>query len=93
MTLVNVPQAAPVHPKPDNDHVTPLFCVSFCNCAVNGAVKETWTEVEGGVMPTEIGSGAGVVTVMVAEEVLVLSATEVAFKATVAGLGAVAGAL
>ena len=93
MTLVSVPQAAPVQPVPESDQVTPLFCVSFCNCAVNGAVKETCTEVESGVTPTEIGGGAGVVMVIDAEAVFVLSATEVAFSAIVAGLGAVAGAV
>ena len=92
MTLVNVPQAAPVQPTPDSDHVTPLFCVSFCNCAVNGAVNETCTKAEAGRTATEIGAGAEVM-VIVEEPDFVVSATEVAVKVTVAGFGAVAGAL
>ena len=90
--LVRVPQAAPVHPVPDNDQVTPLFCVSFCTWAVNGAVKETCTEAAGGRTATEIGAGAALM-VIVEEPDLVASATEVAFKVTVAGFGTVAGAL
>ena len=84
MTLVSVPQAAAAQPVPDNDQVTPLFCVSFCTCAVNGAVNATCTEVEGGVIPTEIGAGVAVI-VIVAEPDLELSATR-AFSVTVADL-------
>jgi hypothetical protein len=29
VTLVRVPQAAPEHPAPERDHVTPLLCESF----------------------------------------------------------------
>ena len=90
--MVSVPQAAPVQPVPDSDQVTPLFCVSFCNCAVNGAVNETWTEAEGGVSAMVIGTVAAV-TVMIAETDFVVSAMEVAFSAMVAGVGTVAGAV
>jgi hypothetical protein len=40
----SVPHLVPVHPAPDNAHVTPLFCVSFATVAVNCAVAEVTTE-------------------------------------------------
>ena len=91
MTLVRVPQAVPAQPVPDSDHVTPLFCVSFCSCAVNGAVSATCTEAEGGLTATEMGAGAAMMVIVV-EPDLEVSATAVAFKVTVAGFGTVAGA-
>ena len=89
--MVRVPQAAPLQPVPDNDQVTPLFCVSFCSCAVNGAVCEICTETDGGVTLTEIAAGAAMMVIVV-EPDLEVSATAVAFKVTVAGFGTVAGA-
>jgi len=53
---------------------------------------DTCTDAEVGFTVTEIGGG-GVVMVMLAEADLVLSAIELACSVTVAGLGAVAGAL
>ena len=91
VTAVSVPQEAPEQPAPASDQLTPFPCVSFCRVAVKGAVVETCTEAEPGLTPTTIGTGA--VTVMVADADLVLSAMEVALRVTVAGEGAVAGAL
>ena len=92
MTLVNVPQVAPAQPVPKRDHVTPLFCESFCTVALKFAVVETCTESDVGLTPTEIGSGTAV-TVIVADADFVPSATDVAFSATVAGAGTNAGAV
>ena len=92
VTAVSVPQETPEQPAPASDQLTPFPCVSFCRVAVKGAVVETCTEAEPGLTPTTIGTGAEV-TVMVADADLVLSATEVALRVTVAGEGAVAGAL
>ena len=89
---MSVPQVAPEQPVPESVQLTPLFCVSFCNCAVKFDVWETCTEPEVGFTATEMGGGA-VVTVMVADADFVLSATEVAFKVTEGGAGAAAGAL
>ena len=94
VTAVSVPQEAPEQPAPASDQLTPFPCVSFCRVAVKGAVVETCREAEPGLTVTEMGGGGGAsVTVMVAEADLVLSATEVALRVTVAGEGAVAGAL
>jgi hypothetical protein len=92
VTFVSVPHVAPEQPVPESDHVTPLFCESFCNVAVKAAVVETCTDVEVGLTPTEIGNGAAV-TVIVADADFVPSATEVAFIVTVAGDGTAAGAM
>jgi len=92
VTLVNVPQDAPVQPVPDKLQLTPLFAESFCTVALNPVDCDTCTDEEVGFTVTEMGGG-GAVMVMVAEADLVLSATEVACSVTVAGLGAVAGAL
>jgi len=92
VTLVSVPQAAPEQPVPESDQVTPLFCESFCKVAEKLAVAETCTEVEDGLIATEIG-GATLVTVIADDPDLVVSAMEVALRVTEAGFGAVAGAL
>ena len=92
VTFVSVPQAAPVQPVPDRLQLTPLFAESFCTVALKPLDCDTCTDAEVGFTVTEIGGG-GVVMVMVAEADLVLSATDVACSVTVAGLGAVAGAL
>jgi hypothetical protein len=70
-------------------HVTPRFCESFCTVAVNCCVVEIFSEAEAG----ETDTLTGAVTVIVAEAVFEVSATDVAFSVTVAGLGAFAGAL
>jgi hypothetical protein len=72
--------------------LTPLFCESFCTEAVKLAVVETWTDVDVGLTETEIGGGA-VVMVIAAEADIVPLATDVAVSVTLAGVGAVAGAL
>ena len=92
VTLVSVPQVAPEQPVPESDHVTPLFCESFCNVAVKAAVVDTCTDVERGLTPTEIGNGAAV-TEIVADADFVASATDVAFSVTVARAGTDAGAM
>ena len=92
VTFVSVPHVAPEQPVPEIDHVTPLFCESFCTAAVKAAVVETCTDVERGLTPTEIGSGAAV-TVIVADADFVPSVTEVAFRVTVTGVGTDAGAV
>jgi hypothetical protein len=92
VTFVSVPHVAPEQPVPESDHVTPLFCESFCSVAVKAAVVDTCTDVERGLTPTEIGNGAAV-TVIVADADFVPSDTEVAFSVTVAGAGTAAGAV
>jgi hypothetical protein len=92
VTFVSVPHVAPEQPVPESDHVTPLFCESFCSVAVKAAVVDTCTDDERGLTLTEIGSGAAV-TVIVAVADFVPSATEVAFNVTVAGVGTDAGAV
>ncbi len=56
VTFVSVPQAAPEHPAPERDQVTPLFCESFCTEAVKLAAVETCTEVDVGLMDTAMGT-------------------------------------
>jgi hypothetical protein len=92
VTFVSAPHVAPEQPVPESDHVTPLFCESFCNVAVKAAVVDTCTDVDVGLTPTEIGGGAAV-TVIVADDDFVPSATDVAFIVTVAGAGTAAGAV
>ena len=92
VTLVSVPQAAPEQPLPNTLQLTPLFKESFCTVAVKLADCDTCTDAEAGFTVTEMGGG-GVVMAMVAEADLVLSAIDVACSVTVAGLGALAGAL
>jgi hypothetical protein len=92
VTLVNVPQAAPVHPAPASVQLTPLFAESFCTVAVKPVDCDTCTDVAVGFIVTEMGAGV-VVIVMVAEADFELSVIEVALSLTVAGLGAVGGAV
>jgi hypothetical protein len=92
VTFVNVPQAAPVHPEPDSVQLTPLFAGSFCTVAVKPVDCDTCTDAAVGFTVTEIGGGS-VVIVMVALADFVLSAIDAARSVTVAGLGALAGAL
>jgi hypothetical protein len=92
VTFVSVPQLAPEQPVPESDHVTPLFCESFCTAALKFAVVETCTESDVGLTETEIGGGPAVI-VKVAVADFVPSLTDVAFIVTVAGVGTDAGAV
>ena len=86
----SVPQVAPEHPALDKAHVTPLFCVSFDTVAVNAFVPIfACTFAVDGVTLTETPA----VIVIVAVPSFDPSATEVAVRFTLAGLGALAGAV
>ena len=85
----SVPHVALLQPEPERAQVTPLFCASLVTVAVKFCGWLVCTLAEVG--PTLTATGA--VTVMVAAELLVLSATEVAVSVTVAGVGTAAGAL
>jgi hypothetical protein len=87
-----VPHPAPLQPVPDNAHVTPLFAGSFATVAVKLAVEPTARLAVVCESVTAITCGAAV-TVMTAEEVFVPSATEVAVSMTLAGVGALEGAV
>ena len=86
------PQAAPLHPVPVTVQVTPLFAESFATVAVKDCVAFTAILAEGCDTVTTIGAAAAV-TVIVAEADFDVSATEVAFKVTAAGLGTAVGAV
>ena len=83
-----VPHVAPLQPAPAKAQVTPLACASFETFAVKLWGCPVCTEVMFGATLTPTGA----VTVIVAVPVLVPSATEVAVKVTVAGLGTLTGA-
>ena len=85
----SLPQATPLHPAPDNAQVTPLLWASFVTVAVKFCGWLVCTLAIVGATLTATGG----VTVIVATEVLELSATELAISVTVAGLGTVEGAL
>jgi len=88
----SVPHVAPEHPEPDSDHVTPLFCVSFCDVAVNGWIPiPVCTLGLLGAIVTTMPTVA--VTVIVALDVLVVSSTDVAVSVSVASAGTAAGAV
>jgi hypothetical protein len=89
---VTEPQAAALHPVPVTVQVTPLFAESLATVAVNGCVPFTVTFAVLADNVTAIGATAAV-SVIVAEADFVVSATDVAFKVTVAGLGTAAGAM
>ena len=91
VTFASVPQLAPEQPVPESDHVTPLFCESFCTAALKFAAVETCTELDVGLTETEIGGGPAVI-VKVAVDDFVPSLKDVAFSVTVAGDGTAAGA-
>jgi hypothetical protein len=74
------------------DQVTPALALSLATVAVRAALVVAATDVGGLVSVTAIGA-LGTEIVMVAEADLVESVTEVAVTATVAGLGAEAGAV
>jgi len=84
-----VPHAAPLQPAPLKAQVTPFVCESFETFAVKLCSCPVCTEVMFGTTLTPTGA----VTVIVAVPVLVPSATEVAVKVTVAGLGTLTGAV
>jgi hypothetical protein len=92
VTFVNVPQAAPVHAVPANPQLTPFFAESFCTVTVKPVDCDTCTDAAVGFIVMEMGAGV-VVIVMVAEADFELSVIEVALRVTVAGLGAVGGAV
>ena len=77
---------------PDSTQFAPFFAESFCTVAVKPVDCDTCTDAEIGFTLTEIGGGS-VVIVTVAVADFVLSPIDVACSVTVAGLGAVAGAL
>ena len=89
--MVREPQVAPEQPAPESVQLTPLFEGSFCTVAVKPVESPAWTEAEAGFTETEMGNGVVIVTG--AEADLVPSEMEVAVTETVAGAGAVAGAL
>jgi hypothetical protein len=77
------PHVAPEQPAPESDQVTPLFCASLETVGVNCCVAETATDAEIGATLTETGR----VSVMVVEELFVLSASDVAINVTALGVG------
>jgi hypothetical protein len=87
-----VPHVVPRQPLPISVQVTPLFAESFATVAVKACVPFTITLAEGADSVTAMGP-AVVVTVIVAEADFVVSATDVAFKITVAGFGTAEGAV
>jgi hypothetical protein len=88
----SVPQAAPLHPVPEIDQLTPLFCGSFVTVAVKFCVPIPASTLGfAGAITTPITGTA--VTVITAVPVLLPSAIEVAVRVTVAGDGTTAGAL
>ena len=90
VAFVSVPQAVPEQPLPVSVHVTPLFVESLLTVAVKFCVEPVVTFAVEGDTATPIAAPA---MVIVAEDDLVVSETEVAVRVTVAGEGAVAGAL
>jgi len=84
-----VPHVAPLQPVPVRVHVTPLFWLSFVTVAVKFCVLLTLTVAAVGATFTPTGA----VTVIAVVELLVVSAIDVAFNVTAAGLGTLAGAL
>ena len=86
----SMPQAAPLQPAPESVQVTPLFCGSFCTVAVKLWVCPVCRDEFVGDTLTPTGGG-GAVTVIVAEELLLPSATDVAVRLTVAGFGTLPG--
>ncbi len=91
LVLLNVPQAAPLHPVPERLQVTPLLLESFVKVAVNCCVAFTATLAAVGETETVIAAESVMETV--AAENFEESATAVAMMVTVDGLGKVAGAV
>jgi hypothetical protein len=91
VTLLSVPQAVPLHPLPETDQLTPLFCESFCTVTVKFRVVLVSTLAVAGETVTTIADAA--VRVIAAVFDFVPSRLDVAVSVTVAGLGSVAGAV
>ena len=89
MTLPNVPQATPLQPLPESDHVTPRLPGSLLTLAVKPWLWLCCTLAVDGETLTETAA----TTVTLADAERVASATEVAVTVTVAGLGWFEGAL
>jgi hypothetical protein len=83
---------APLQPAPDNAQLTPLLAGSFATVAKKLWVLPTATLAAGGDSCTEIARGVAA-TAIVAVAVFVPSATDVAVRVTLAGLGTAAGAV
>ena len=79
-----------VQPTPESAQVTPLLCESFCTVAVKGCVLPVCTLAVTGDTVTTM-AGAVVPKVMLAAADFVRSATEVAVRVTLPGVGAEAG--
>jgi hypothetical protein len=82
------PQAGPVQPVPESDHVTPRLPGSLLTVALNPWFWPIWIVAELGKMPTETAA----ITVTLADAERVVSATDVAVTVTPAP-GIVAGAV
>jgi hypothetical protein len=87
----SVPQAAPLQPEPERVQLTPLLCESFCTVAVKACDWLVCTDALVGDTLMLIAGGA--VIVIAAAALFVVSVTDVAVMVTVAGLGAVGGAV
>ena len=90
VAFVSVPQVLPEQPEPVSVHVTPLLAVSFFTVAVKFCVEPVVTFAVEGDTATPIAAPA---MVIVAEDDFVVSETDVAISVTVAGEGAMAGAV
>jgi len=90
--LVGIKPPPLVEPVDVNDQVTPAFPVSLVSVAVMGSVPDVTSPPLLGLTATLMLVEPAVI-VIVAAAVFVVSASEVAVSETVAGLGAVAGAL
>ncbi len=88
--LDKAPHVAPEQPLPESDQVTPLFAGSFITVAVKLCVWPVVTLAEPG--ETATATAASCITVILAEENFVGSATEVAVRTTTAGDGTAPGA-
>jgi hypothetical protein len=85
---LTVPHAAPVHPAPLSDHVTPRFVLPVTvarNCLCSPTANTT--------VVGEIVTDTGVTTLIRAEADFVVSACDVALMTTSAGLGITDGAV
>jgi len=88
----SVPHVAPEQPNPDTVQLTPLFCESFATVAVNACVPIPACTlcVAGATVTPIVGTD---VTVITAVPLRAASATEVAVRVTVAGVGTELGAV
>jgi hypothetical protein len=88
-----VPHVAPLQPAPDSVQLTPAFAESFVTVAVKLAVPPAATVAVVCDKLTAIGAGGAGATVIAAAAVFVASDTDLAVSVTLAGVGALAGAL